>query len=367
MANATIADEFDAGSSTNDGDDVPVVQTIDNGVAFGFQCAKVVRDNQVTDIPLTFFLDVSFPIGSQDLALTYLQEEIVSSVALYYGVSNGQRCENPLLNGSTWLVQILSKTTDWKKETLFESCRELEFDKSTNECYVYQAVITGSVLDGSMNDVMTYIQNEFESGDLTENSPYSVLFLGAATADPSNPEGGRENLGGPSNVNEQESSLEAPSDRQTITIVGGLLVAAFCLAFIGVGFVLWRRRREWLNERELQLDQKNPGETNPSDDEEYGETQLRQDIYEDDHVEIDDNGLVKTVSSGDEFNNVTFDLVTTFKDQLMGVHGTKGPRPTGLYGRQLNSDGDSDADSWAQTDGTIGSLEPYLEPITAEV
>jgi hypothetical protein len=28
---------------------------------------------------------------------------------------------------------------------------------------------------------------------------------------------------------------------------------------------------------------------------------------------------------------------------------------------------DSDADSWAQTDGTIGSLELQLEPITAEV
>ncbi len=119
MSNATVADEFDDGSSNNEQAEVPVVQTIDNGVAYGYQCAKVVRDNTVTDIPVTFFLDVSFPIGSQDLAVTFLQEEIVSSVALYYGVSNGQRCENPLLNGSTWLVQILSKTTDWKRETLF--------------------------------------------------------------------------------------------------------------------------------------------------------------------------------------------------------------------------------------------------------
>ena len=86
MTNGTIAEEFEAGSSNNQGDDVPVVQTIDNGVAFGFQCAKVVRDNTVTDIPLTFFLDVSFPIGSEALALTYLQEELVTSIASYYGM-----------------------------------------------------------------------------------------------------------------------------------------------------------------------------------------------------------------------------------------------------------------------------------------
>ena len=144
------------------------------------------------------------------------------------------------------LTWSLSFASVFESRILFraESCRELEFDETANECSVYQAVVTGSVLDGSMDDVMTYIQNEFESGDLTENSPYTVLFLGAAISDPSNPEGGRENLGGPSNVNQQESNLEAPPDRQTITIVGGFLVGAFCLAFLGIGLVLWRRRRE---------------------------------------------------------------------------------------------------------------------------
>jgi len=135
MTNTTIAEEF--GSSSNQ-TDVPVVQTINNGEAFGFQCAKVVRDNEVTDIPLTFFLDVSYPIGSEDLALTYLQEEVVTSVATYYGVSNGQRCENPLLNGSTWLVQILSRTSDWKKETMFGEFL-LVFCWTVFVCLVYSA------------------------------------------------------------------------------------------------------------------------------------------------------------------------------------------------------------------------------------
>jgi hypothetical protein len=62
----------------------------------------------------------------------------------------------------------------------------------------------------------------------------------------------------------------------------------------------------------------------------------------------------------------------------MGLHGghvNQNKRNNGhhhhssMFPNQATSsmDGDSDADSWAQTDGTIGSLELQLEPITAEV
>jgi hypothetical protein len=100
-------------------DELPVVQTMEDGVAYGYQCAKLVEDNTVLDIPLMFFLDLSFPIGSEAVALLYVQEQLIASTALHYGISNGQRCENPTLTGDTWLVQILSKTTDWTRETLF--------------------------------------------------------------------------------------------------------------------------------------------------------------------------------------------------------------------------------------------------------
>lgn len=122
-----VADDFDVAGTpfyaNNNTDTTSVVRSIDNGIAYGFQCAKVVQDNRatVTDVPLAFFLDISFPIGSEDVALLYLQEQLVSNVASYYGVSDGTRCDDPTysLTGTTWLVQIFSQTTDWTRETLF--------------------------------------------------------------------------------------------------------------------------------------------------------------------------------------------------------------------------------------------------------
>eukprot|EP00536_Pseudo-nitzschia_multiseries_P013243 jgi/Psemu1/309745/fgenesh1_kg.551_\ len=95
---------------------------------------------------------------------------------------------------------------------------------------------------------------------------------------------------------------------------------------------------------------------------------------------------------------IQMDLGNTLKGQLMGLHGntsrklpscgplggnggpTKQHKRLGshtkgsstAYFHQLHDDGDNeshddDMDSWAQTDGTIGSLELQLEPITAEV
>ena len=72
-------------------------------------------------------------------------------------------------------------------------------------------------------------------------------------------------------------------------------------------------------------------------------------------------------------NNITFDLGNSFKDQLMGVHGRSSQNkmnmnhPFGMHHGSVDAASESDADSWAQTDGTIGSLELQLEPITAEV
>ena len=199
-------------------------------------------------------------------------------------------------------------------------------------------------------------------------------------------------------------------------------MVAFCIAFLGIGFILWRRRQEWLQQQagDLQLfesDFNHPRQDpdgkavqardgiHPSHDEDYDDLhrpdQIHRALYgnDEDRVEIDTHGNVRRVADFDyddsrdddpvdrsngrktmgaafPKNKMTFDLGTSFKDQLMGVHAPqKGARPSdhmlgGRYGvgRGMSSDGaESDADSWAQTDGTIGSLEGHLEPITAEV
>jgi hypothetical protein len=65
-------------------------------------------------------------------------------------------------------------------------------------------------------------------------------------------------------------------------------------------------------------------------------------------------------------NNYTFDLGNSMKNELFNIHGRAADQRR-QYGIGIEETSDSDADSWAQTDGTIGSLEQQLEPITAEV
>lgn len=228
-----------------------------------------------------------------------------------------------------------------------------------------------------MSDVLDYMEQELRGTSLTANSPYEVDFLGVPVEQTDGGESGRDNLGDASNVNAiQSGPEEVEPDKSAFTIVGGLMVGALVCAFLGILVVLWRRRRAWLRQRqaleddEIHLDL-NKG-THPSDDYDYD--------YE---GEGDDEDHSPHSEEGGFPNKFAFDMGNSFKDQLMGVHGTGGRPPVSNISRPAygSSGGsayamtpvgrdamsDSDADSWAQTDGTIGSLELQLEPITAEV
>ena len=116
-----IMDNRDDSEATNEVEELPVVRKIDNPTVgvYGYQCARVVENNIVNELPVTFFIDLAFPKESQQLALLYLQEQLIEAVAFEYGVNTGTRCDDPLIDGSTWLVKILSRTSDWKLETIF--------------------------------------------------------------------------------------------------------------------------------------------------------------------------------------------------------------------------------------------------------
>lgn len=262
---------------------------------------------------------------------------------------------------------------------------------------------------------------------------YETKFDGVPVADESNITGGdeaRDNLNDPVNGGDgtadgvmegQRQQQNGNSDRTTITIVGGLLVAAFAMAFFGICYILWRRRQYFIRSRQVHMHQWESGQD--SDGEEVDGKQFELEQYNTSHTEEEKDGgecgdgsgnyvdgqpmdkagpqqqmvndASRTLPGGemDESQDspyaaggaMQFDLGTSFKDQLMGVHGSRGGSGSNLNlpiaansskrGGQLGSlfpatqsvDGDSDADSWAQTDGTIGSLEIGLEPITAEV
>lgn len=233
-------------------------------------------------------------------------------------------------------------------------------------------MVTGHFLGGSELPVKQYIESLLKGEELINDSPFELAFQGVPIVDPN--QEGRDSLSDTANIKEAEENKSSGNNKnKNITIVGGLLVSAFCLAFIGIFFVVWRRRKYYLRSRDVQLalsksDIHYDTRHNDSDDEPRTlEKQTDSEDFED----------MRGGPSEEEFpNNVTFDLGNSFKDQLMGVHGPSQPNKLGGMGAMVmapfgvgSGDGasDSDADSWAQTDGTIGSLELQLEPITAEV
>jgi hypothetical protein len=229
-------------------------------------------------------------------------------------------------------------------------------------------VVTSHFLGGNGLTVKQYIETLLKGDELIYNSPLEMEFQGVPIEDPN--EEGRDSLSDAARIKEAEENTSSGKKNTNITIVGGFLVAAFCMAFLGIIFVVWRRRKYYLRSRDVQLalsksDMHYDSRPNGSDDEPRTlEKQTDSDDFED-----------MRGKSEEEFpNNITFDLGNSFKDQLMGVHGTSQRNKLGGMGGMPpfgvgSADGasDSDADSWAQTDGTIGSLELQLEPITAEV
>lgn len=275
----------------------------------------------------------------------------------------------------------------WLCFVVADSCRELQYDETTQDCFVFQAVVRGSVLSGDMSDVLKFMEREISGKELTKASPYSVGFLGVPVMAEDSGDSGRDNLNDASNVNQlTESEQNLSLGRETITIVGGLLVAGFCAAFIGIGLVLWRRRRQWIH--------------GDSRDDEYPHgfdhdkaphcfTQPQYSSDEDEHEANVPTGITYREEQ---------DMGYSFNHQVMGVHRPHGsshrsqadrslsssigsaagfemglsghPHPYNNFHHRLGNDAASDAsdaDSWAQTDGTIGSLDLQLEPITAEV
>jgi hypothetical protein len=63
----------------------------------------------------------------------------------------------------------------------------------------------------------------------------------------------------------------------------------------------------------------------------------------------------------------TFDLSDTFKQNIMGTYAPTTMQVVAPYPMLEDTSCDSEVDSWAQTDGTVGSLEDRLEEITAEI
>jgi len=425
---------------------VDIVETLYNtdDELIGYACKNILDSNAVEPMDLIFYMDVLTPraetstsgnantnattttttttttLSPQENAIQVSQEVLLREMSRNFlidpEVSRGVRCFDLPVDGSTWIVQMIFDPSDFREETLFGGCRQLEWDPNTQECKFYEARMKGAYMgapsmakDGTpFGDVVGLLEQlidgnkivqELQGGILVEDangdsvySDYDTAFLGVPRA-PDNPnfqggeDEGRDVLKDPSNIKEGNYSQNFSQNRTPITFVGGLLIACFSVAFLVLGYILFQRRRSYRKNQAVEF-----LDLDRNDDESGAEAGIHYDIdkeqeqmdtYDgDDHdahdTEYDEesSGIVMAEShrvNSKEYPNlpmsaeaIQMDLGDALKGQLMGLHGN-GSTP-GLYsptdGVEIEN---ADDDSWAQTEGTIGSLELQLEPITAEV
>jgi hypothetical protein len=200
-----------------------------------------------------------------------------------------------------------------------------------------------------------------------------VKFLGTEL-DYGNSEPGRDNL--PPAKNVVQVSFQAPEDN-TFTIVGIAIVVGMSLTVLALVVVIVRRRRRVKSSFQHQEFQDEVKSENGTGSETFrledGQSPPPPGRDLDGEILNDDDNLPE---SPDEFSReYNFDLGGWMKSELLGIHGesaisaqpsngTAVPPPHSPSEDMLS---DSDNDSWAQTEATIGSLELRLDPIEAEV
>jgi hypothetical protein len=158
-----------------------------------------------------------------------------------------------------------------------------------------------------------------------------------------------------------------------ITAMGGALLSGLVVAAIGVLFIVFRRRKQ---RRFVDHDL----------DDSMDKTDIKTDM-DMHHAESLETLQLEVLSDGmgnnssprrsqerydESLSNQSyeykFDLGNSMKNDVMGAYGGGGPTSMAVVSPYPMSGEDaSEVDSWAQTDGTVGSLEDNLEEITAEI
>jgi hypothetical protein len=172
---------------------------------------------------------------------------------------------------------------------------------------------------------------------------------------------GRDALPPPKNKVVANSQTATTADNHSFTKIGIAMVAGLTFAVMGLVLAIVRKRRAspLKTFREFEDESKS---SHPQLDEESTKKSHSRDV-DGDILNHDDN----LPDSPDEFTReYNFDLGGWMKSELLGIHGesTITAHPSRGAPEEVESD---DNDSWAQTEGTIGSLELRLEPIEAEV
>lgn len=199
------------------------------------------------------------------------------------------------------------------------------------------------------SELVSFVASSINGGYATAGTSMNAVFLGTHIDTGSN--AGRDNLASPINsANEQQQA--APRD-DTFTFVGVLMVVALCCAFMGLAFIIFRLRRRrqqvWREEEAFMQSQDESGGGAGAESARSPNSAVELPSAYGDFTDFTSEGLPEPE---EEYQ---FDLGDSMKMGVLGVHSDQRTMFSRRY--QPSEPDESDVDSWAQTDATIGSLD----------
>jgi len=336
------------------------------------------------------FYDLVFPCSMSDekqSVANFVAEQLLERAALTWNIlESGEGCLEPQDAYNSWVFGVSSGEPD-----VFISdfgCQRLTV--GAEECCQVVRSTTTFYPTGEfqITNLEDFVRTQLNSGELTAAlDDLRTAVIDPVFVDPGDgPENARDNLGTPpprpsesggvmAGVEEEKSPAEPGNGK--ITVTGGFLMGALVAAVLGVGFILYRRYRK---RRQTAIA---VGDGKVGDDDgtfEHGQSgddePFRVSVLSDDAPDFINRDTSALSYHSDEDvvapPKYAFDLSQSFKNDVMGTYFRSGPQgPTTMQVVApypiLDETSDSEADSWAQTDGTVGSLEERLEEITAEI
>jgi hypothetical protein len=377
-----------------------VVETNDVGVPVTYACEyqtgkyPISNSSKLNIVTVEHFYDLVYNCSSsvsvQDAANIIAGQLLLDAANRWKILPNGEACTNPETEYGAWLFGVSSKGEHVTVSDF--GCQLLTPDDALNECC---QVIRSEMLfipTGGYNvtALKIFVQdrlNASKSGLYRAASIEPVFVEDLPIHDDVGGNMNEPNRTNASGLQGTDAATQESPNNGNITVPGGFLIACLVAVVAGVFLVLYRRYR--IDRHPLDVS----GNTMEKDDDVCNSTMENGPSCEDNDFQVTvlndhtynsfpvqrfiSNGSFITDPELDVFESqledslpqrYAFDLGESFKNNVMGAYAPTTVPVVSPYPMVEDTSCDSEADdSWAQTDGTVGSIEERLEEITAEI
>jgi hypothetical protein len=341
-----------------------------------------------------YVYDLQYPcVDSVDSAMQGLSENLLRAAAEEYEIlPPGMGCAVPPLGygnegvRENWIAGAFSNTPDSLVPNV--ECLSLPNENSSTCCVVVEGSMQFQPSGGYDGDEFRdFVKDTIDKPSFTSGESFQATWRGveidytySPAEDPRDQlESETEDPGDAGNAGDNTVSaiggnaepIGQQSEDNKITALGGALLSGLVVTAISVLLIIFRRRRQ------SRIDDLDPNMSKTDMDTHHAES------LETLHLDVLSDGGMNNNSSprrsqerydespSNQSYEYKFDLGNSMKNDVMGTYGGGGPTSMAVVSPYPMSgecsDNASEVDSWAQTDGTVGSLEDNLEEITAEI